>query len=156
MSGNKRGFALVTAILAIMILMALGYLVISVSTGDLKISSSVVGEKKALSAAETGMHRMMQEFSLNPSTMLADKVGITYQVDAAADPGSKYTIGNVGRPSSGPEMLPLSGYAIGGGQQWGQRRYVGQVTGSNTTYRSSVQIDTGMGYGPIEITTMSR
>jgi Tfp pilus assembly protein PilX len=154
MNLNQRGFALITAILAIMILMALGYLVITVSTGDLKISSRVVGEKKALSAAETGIHRMMQNF--DPATMLADKVGVTYQVDAAADPESKYTIGNVGRPSSGPEMLPMAGYSIGGGQQWGQRRYVGSVTGINTSYNSSVQVDTGMGYGPIEISTMSR
>ena len=66
---QPRGFALVTAILAIMILMALGYLVISVSTGDLKISSRVVGEKKALSAAETGIHRMMQNF--DPANMAA-------------------------------------------------------------------------------------
>jgi Tfp pilus assembly protein PilX len=153
MNVNQRGFALVTAILAIMILMALGYLVVSVSTGDLKISSRVVGEKKALSAAETGIHRMMQNF--DPANITAIQAsGI--QVDAAADPGSKYTIANVGRPAGGPEMLPMSGYSIGGGQQWGQRRYVGSVTGISETYNSSVQIDTGMGYGPIEISTMSR
>jgi hypothetical protein len=62
----------------------------------------------------------------------------------------------MGRPAAGPDMLPLAGYAIGGGQQWGQRRYTGRVTGRNTTYDSSVQIDVGMGFGPIEITTMSR
>ncbi len=153
MNGSQRGFALVTAILAIMILMALGYLVISISSGDLKISSRVVGEKKALSAAETGIHRMMQNFDpANAAAVHATGV----QVDAGADPRSKYTISNVGRPSSGPEMLPMAGYSIGGGQQWGQRRYVGRVTGINETFNSSVQIDTGMGYGPIEISTMSR
>ena len=46
--GGGKGFALVTAILAIMILMALGFLAISVTTGDLKITARVVGEKKAL------------------------------------------------------------------------------------------------------------
>ncbi len=153
MNGNQRGFALITAILAIMILMALGYLVINVSTGDLKISSRVVGEKKALAAAETGIHRMMQNFDPG-NTTAAQVTGA--QVDAAADPRSKYTISNVGRPSGGPEMLPLAGYSVGGGQQWGQRRYVGRVTGINETYNSSVQIDTGIGFGPIEISTMSR
>jgi Tfp pilus assembly protein PilX len=153
MNGNQRGFALITALLAVMILMALGYLVISVSTGDLKISGSVVGEKKALSAAETGIHRMMQNF--DPADTAAVEVSQA-QVNAAADPASKYTISDVGRPTSGPEMLPMAGYSIGGGQQWGQRRYAGTVTGINTNYNSSVQISTGMGYGPIEITTMSR
>ncbi|MHB8769477.1 MAG: PilX N-terminal domain-containing pilus assembly protein [Syntrophales bacterium] len=151
---HQAGFALVTAILAIMILIALGYLAISVSTGDLKISSRVVGEKKALAAAETGIHRMIQAF--DPATMLATEKDNAYQVDAAADPSSRYVISGVGRPASGPDALPLTGYSIGGGQQWGQRRYSCTVTGSNTTYDTSVGIDVGMGFGPIEITTMSR
>ena len=151
---NPKGFALVTAILAVMILMALGYLAISVSTGDMKISSRVVGEKKALSATETGIHRMMQDF--DPATMLTDKVGIVNQVDGTADPATRYVINSVGRPTSGPDALPLTGYSIGGGQQWGQRRYRSTITGSNTNYDSSVVVDVGMGFGPIEITTMSR
>jgi Tfp pilus assembly protein PilX len=150
---GRRGFALVMAILAIMILMALGFLALSVTTGDLKITSRVVGEKKALSAAETGIHRLMQNF--DPANMAGVQV-TNAQVNAAADPKSSYTISSVGRPASGPEMLPLRGYTIGGGQQWGQRRYVGSVTGVNENYKSSVTIDVGMGYGPIEITTMSR
>lgn len=151
--GNRRGFALVTAILAILILMALGFLAISVTTGDLKITSRVVGEKKALSAAETGIHRLIQNF--DPANM-AGAQATNVQVDAAADPTSRYSIGNVGLPLSGPSSLPLKGFSIGGGQQWGQRRYMGSVTGVNTNYGSSVRIDVGMGYGPIEITTMSR
>ncbi|MCX5837332.1 MAG: pilus assembly PilX N-terminal domain-containing protein [Deltaproteobacteria bacterium] len=152
-SGDRRGFALITAILAIMILMALGFLAISVTTGDLKITSRVVGEKKALSAAETGIHRLMQNF--DPASMSSTQV-TDVQVDSAADPASRYTIGNPYIPTTGPAVLPLTGYAVGGGQQWGQRCYGGSVTGKNTTYSSSVQIDVGMGYGPIEISTMSR
>ena len=110
MNGSRRGFALVTAILAIMILMALGYLVISVSTGDLKISSRVVGEKKALAAAETGIHRMMQDF--NPATMLTDsvnaRVGVTYQVDSATDPASRYTISQRGPSHRGTGDAPTA------------------------------------------------
>lgn len=150
---GRGGFALVTAILAVMILMALGYLAISVSTDDLRISRRVVGEKKALAAAETGIHRLLQTF--DPGSMTSAQVD-QVQADSAADPASRYTISSIGRPASGPEMLPLSGYSIGGGQQWGQRRYVGSVTGSNSSYGSSVQIDVGLGYGPIDITTMSR
>ena len=70
--GDRKGFALITAILAIMILMALGFLAISVTTGDLKITSRVVGEKKALSAAETGIHRLMQNF--DPANMISTQV----------------------------------------------------------------------------------
>jgi len=148
---NEKGFALVTAILAIMILMALGIMAITISTGDLKISSRVVGEKKAMSAAETGLHRLMSTFDPG-GTVSTDWA----QVDSATDAASRYRIDSWGRPATGPEMLPLAGYSIGGGQQWGQRRYVATVTGENTNYKSSVQIDTGMGYGPIEISTMLR
>jgi hypothetical protein len=150
---DGKGFALITAILAIMILMALGFLALSVTTGDLKITARVVGEKKAMIATETGIHRLMQNF--DPVNMAAVQVA-NVQVDAAADAASRYTISAVRRPASGPDALPLRGYAIGGGQQWGQRRYMGSVTGSNTNYNSSLTIDVGMGYGPIEITTMSR
>jgi hypothetical protein len=151
--GDQDGFTLVTAILAIMILMALGFLALSVTTGDFRVTNRVVGEKKALAAVETGIHRLMQNF--DPANTTGAQV-TDVQVDAAADPGSRYTISGVGRPNSGPESLPLKGYSMGGGQQWGQRRYVGSVTGTNTNYGSSVTVDVGMGYGPIEITTMSR
>jgi hypothetical protein len=52
----------------------------------------------------------------------------------------------------------MRGYSIGGGQQWGQRLYLGSVTGRNTNYTppTQVTIDVGLGYGPIEISTMSR
>ena len=143
-----------TALMACAILFALAMLILQLSIGDLQVSSKNVGDKKAAIAAEAGIHQMMKDFE--PATMLADKVGITYQVNAAVDPKSRYTISSVGLPTSGPAALPLKGYSIGGGQQWGQRRYVGSVTGVNESYKSSVTIDVGIGYGPIEITTMSR
>ncbi len=111
-----------------MILMALGYLAISVTTGDLKISSRVVGEKKALSAAETGIHRLMQNF--DPANDAGRQGGVSNdQVDAATDPASRY-VDQQRRPAHfGPDALPLTGYSIGGGQQWGQRRYTRQRNG---------------------------
>jgi Tfp pilus assembly protein PilX len=148
-----KGFALVTAILAIMILMALGFLAISVTTGDLKITSRVVGEKKALIAAEAGIHRLMRNFDkANPPAVQVQNA----QVNAAVDPNSRYTISNVRTPASGPAVLPMAGYSIGGGQNWVQQRYVGSVTGANTNYNSSVTIDVGIGFGPIDSSTMSR
>jgi hypothetical protein len=150
--GSRKGFALITAILAIMILMALGYLAISVTTGDLKITSRIVGEKKALSAAETGIHRLMQNFDPASTTS-----SVWTQVDGATDPASRYRITSLPAPATlGPALRPLVGYAIGGGQQWGQRCYNAGVEGENTRYDSSVEIALGMGYGPIEISTMSR
>jgi len=150
---SEKGIALVTAILACLILFALAMLVIHVSTGDLRVSSKTVGDKKAISAAETGIHRMMQNF--DPENLSASAV-TNQQVDATNDPASVYSVSTPTTPSSGPTHLPMSGYSIGGGQSWGQRRYEVTITGRNTAYGTQVQIGTGVGYGPVEISTMSR
>ena len=150
---SQQGVALVTAILACVILFALAMLVLYLSTSDLRVSGRTVGEKKALNAAEVGIHRMIQNF--DPSNLSGYPLN-DQAVDADNDPYSRYTIGVPGKPSSGNLFLPMSGYSIGGGQSWGQRHYAVTVEGRNTAYGTRVQIETGLGYGPIEITTMSR
>ncbi|MEW6740473.1 MAG: PilX N-terminal domain-containing pilus assembly protein [Nitrospirota bacterium] len=148
---NKKGFALIAALLAILIITAVGVLVFTITTQDIRVSTRVTGEKKAFSAAEAGIHRTIQNF--NPDDLAAGVV-TNIQVDPATDPDSRYTVSSLG--SSGLPPLPLPGYAIGGGQQWGQARYNASVTGTNTRYASSVTVDVGVGYGPIEITTAYR
>ena len=149
---SQKGFALIAAIMAMMVLTAVGLLAFALSTQDIRISSRLVGEKKAFSAAEAGVHRFALTF--DPANMTAPAPN--QQVDPANDPTSLYTIGVPTRPTSGPGSLPLPGYSIGGGQQWGQERFVNRVTGMNTRYNSLVQVDIGAGFGPIEITTIYR
>ena len=150
---DQKGFALIAALLAILILTAVGVLVITVSTQDIRVSTRVTGEKKAFAAAEAGIHRLTQ--NLNPDNLAASEA-IDIQVDAANDPDTRYTINTPTAPTSGPAVISLPGYAIGGGQEWGQTRYDASVTGTNTRYQSSVRIDVGVGFGPVEITTMYR
>ena len=150
---SERGFALITALMACVILFALAMLIINLSTGDLRVSSRSVGDKKAMSAAETGVHRMMQSF--NPQSMSASAV-TSVQVDPANDPASVYTVSAPASPSTGPVFLPMQGYSIGGGQSWGQRRFEVNVEGRNTAYDTRANIRTGIGYGPVEISTMFR
>jgi len=150
---SQKGFLLLTAVMACLILLALTMLIINLSTSDLRSSSQSVGQKKALSAAETGIHRLSQNF--DPQNLAASEA-TNVQVDSANDPNSRYTISAATMPTGGPIFLPLTGYAIGGGQQWGQRRYNVDVTGRNTTYDTRVTIGTGIGYGPVEISTMMR
>ncbi|MDD5167438.1 MAG: hypothetical protein PHN75_01360 [Syntrophales bacterium] len=148
---SERGFALVTAIIACVVLFALAMLVIQFSTGDLRVSARSVGDKKASLSAETGIQNLMLNF--DPSSPAAAS---NVQVDSANDPGSIYSYTAPSVPASGPASLPLTGYSIGGGQSWGQTRFESTVTGQNTRYGTSVQIGIGLGYGPVEITTMSR
>ena len=153
---GEKGFALVAALLAIWILTSVVMLVFALSTQDIRISSRLVGEKKAFSATEAGVHLFMQSF--DPTNLSASVVS-NVQVDATNDAESRYSVMQPPsgcRPISGPATLPLPGYAIGGGQQWGQDRYNVRVTGTNTRYSTFVSVDIGAGYGPVEITTAYR
>ena len=150
---SQKGFALIAAIMAMMVLTAVGLLAFALSTQDIRISSRLVGEKKAFSATEAGIHRFTITF--DPASLNASAVN-NVQVDPGNDPTSLYTIGLPARPTSGPGSLPLAGYAIGGGQQWGQERFNNRVTGTNTRYNSLIQVDIGAGFGPVEISTTYR
>lgn len=146
------GFAMIVALLANLVLLAFCFLSVWVATKDIRISSRMYGEKMALDAAESGIHKLIANF--DPSNLAASACA-NVQVDPL-NGNSSYSATQPARPTTGPSSLPLPGYSIGGGQQWGQTRYVTTVTGTNTKYNSSVEIEVSIGYGPIEITTMSR
>jgi len=150
---SERGFALIAALLANLILLAVGIIAINLSTQDIRISMKMVGEKKAMAAAESGIHALTQNF--DPGNLMASAL-TNVQVDASNDPNSRYTVAAPTPPTTGPTILPMAGYSIGGGQMWGQERFDTTVTGTNTAYNATVQIDIGLGFGPIEITTMYR
>ena len=158
---GEEGFALIAALLVFWVLTALGMLVFSVTTQDVRVSSRTVGERKALTAAESGIHVLTQNF--NPGTPGNSAVsGVV--VDSSGDPNTKYTIGPsvdpngnpTWNPTSGPDGVPIPGYAMGGGETWGRQWFVAQVTGTNTAYNSSAQINVGVGYGPVDISTIYR
>jgi len=155
---NEDGFSLVTAILAILILTALGILALTVSSQDIRISSQTVGVKKAASAAEAGVHELLRAINADLTTVLSmtDDETSYIVINSTSDAGSKYKYTRPTRPSTGPTELPLVGYAIGGGQSWVQKVYVSTVTGVNTRYNSSVSVELGVGYGPVDSTPMSR
>ncbi len=153
-----KGFALIAALLAISVLTALGMLVFSVTTQDVRVSSRTVGERKAFSAAESGTHWLTQNFDpANPGN--AVKSGVVVDSTSSGDPRTQYSIASHPSgwvPTTGPVAVPYAGYAMGGGEMWGRQRFLGRVTGTNTGYNSSVEIDVGIGYGPVDISTMYR
>lgn len=167
----ERGFALIAALLAIWVLTALGTLVFSVTTQDIRVSSRTVGERKAFAAAESGVQWLVQnstpailaDANDNPQKKTAGGVKVS-----DSDQNTKYTItphpsnakdgsGNLlWVPTAGPAAVPMPGYAMGGGETWGRLRYLAQVNGINTAYNSNVQIDVGVGYGPVDTSTIYR
>jgi hypothetical protein len=142
---SEKGFALVLALIAVSILIALGALVISLSTGDILESSRMLGDKKALIAAEKGINRLTQRFDpLN--------LGIinTISDDSNVDAYSRYTVNTPGPATKGPEFVPIEGMEVMGGQQLGLARYDTNVVGENTQSRTRVTIGVGLGYGPVQ------
>lgn len=148
-----EGFALVASLLAIFVLTAVGILAFTMTTQDARISTRTVGEIKAVSAAEAGIHALARTF--DPGNTASLPTG-PQQVDPNNDPDSRYTITPPTSPTRGPAALPYQGYSIGGAEIWGQTRHLASVTGQNTRYQSNVQVQAGVGFGPVDITTVYR
>lgn len=140
---SEKGFALVLALIACLILVALGALVINLSTGDLKTSGQILGEKRAMLAAEKGVGRLIKAFNDNAG---AGNVIVTTADDLAVDPNSTYT-------SSVPVLTPFRSM-VGYSSPWGMATYSINVTGENTAAaykdKNKVTIGVGLGYGPID------
>ena len=132
---SGKGFSLVIAILAILILTALGYLVVMMSTQDTRASSRVVGEKKAMAAAETGIHQLMVNF--NPD-LLPSWSSQTFVSGATSDATSQYTLGT---PSYSGNIDHLPGFAAA--------RLIlfdTEVTGVSNKYNANVNVQVQTGY----------
>lgn len=162
---NEKGFALLAAIIASMILLAVAMLIINMSVGDLISSSMTVGNKKGLAAAESGVNKVLQSFDpSNPTNDALAQAGSyttdcvtnptnpTYQwlsIPGGADANTQFAVCT-------PVMryLPFlnpPGYSIGSDTEMGYVRYDVSVVGKNTSYGSTAQVDFGIGFGPVPI-----
>ncbi len=149
---GQRGFALVAALVAILVLTALGLLVFTITTQDVRVSSRTVGEKKAFAAAEAGLQTVTGIF--NPTSANMGITPGTYTVDSttSGDPATNYTITTPTIPTWGPGYVPIKGDDMSS-TGWGRQRFLVAVTGTNTNYNSNVQVEAGIGYGPVPIST---
>jgi hypothetical protein len=148
--GGESGFALIAALLSIWILTAVGVLVFTVTTQDVRISSRMVGEKKAFLATEAGVHQLTAGF--DPSDLNNPRYNIFVPLDPGLDPKTLYMMGSPDIPIRGPASIAMPGFSQG----WGSARFVSTVTGKSDKYQSSVQVQLGVGFGPVEVTTAYR
>jgi hypothetical protein len=154
---NEKGFALLAAIIASLILLAVGMLVINMAVGDLAATSMTVGNRKALAATESAVHRLIQDFNPDGTTWTAAN---NYTTDCATNPTNPSYIWRsipggtdtntrfaVCAPTgSSMPLIPFPGSALG---EWGMMRYDVVVVGQNTTYNSQDSVTVGIGYGPV-------
>ena len=160
MHSNERGFALLAAIIASLILLAVGVLAINLSSGDQRASAVTVGDKKALAGTESGVHRLVQDFVPEPATWTAANnytqncastfpTYIWRSIASGIDANTRFA---VCRPvQSNLPPLSASGFNIGSGATYGLMRYDGTVVGQNTNYNSLTKVDIGIGFGPVPL-----
>jgi len=149
---HERGFALIAALLANLVLLAVGIVALNISTQDIRVSMKVLGDKKALNAAEAGIHRLTQVF--DPGNLTAPVSTTFTQVDTGtgADSGTKYKVTNLWQSTGlGSAPIQMAGYSSGGAVAWGMQRYDATVQGNNDTYSASVTVQVGLGFGPVPI-----
>lgn len=155
---NEKGFALLAAIIACLILLAVGVLAINLSTADLRAGAVVVGDKKAFAAAESGVHRLVQDFEPEPATWTTANnytqnctsimpSYIWQTIAVGIDDRTRFAFC---RPvvSNMPPLVP-PGYSVGGGASYGILRYDTTVVGQSTSYKSMNKVDIGIGFGPV-------
>jgi hypothetical protein len=93
-ASGKKGFALVAALMAIWILTAVGVLVFTVSTQDIRISGRLVCEKKGFSATETGLYWLTANFLYdNPSASAVPLQKLDTSLGSPVDANDRYSIG---------------------------------------------------------------
>lgn len=154
---NEKGFALMAALIASLILMAVGLLVINMSTGDLRTSAITVGDKKALAATESGIHRLVQDFNPDSVTWTTANNYTSAVACASATPSYIWRAINSGidahtqfafcTPTKSPQQnMPVAGSDMSG---FVYARYDVTVIGQSTSYNSLRRIDIGIGYGPV-------
>lgn len=162
--GSEKGFALVAAIIASLILLAIGMLVMNLSTKDLVSSSASVGNYKALAAVESGTHRLVQDFSPDSTTWTVGNSFVqncsstspTYiwrTIASGVDGNTQFSVCRPTKSDLAP--VPIPGYALGSGG-WGIARFDTRIVGKSDSYNSEVSVDMGIGYGPVPIGTSSR
>ena len=137
---SERGFILIVALMAIMILTAIGFFALTTTSQDIRISSRIVGERKAFSAAQAGLHA----FCLMNFTSGASYPDLV--VDAANDPNARYDIGTVAIDPALPKM-PAPGEDES--KKMVHQIYQTEITGRIIGAGSRVSTDVGVKYGPV-------
>lgn len=137
----EGGFVLILALIGIMILIAIGYFALTVSTGDLQIASRLVGERKSFSAAEAGVHIITSTY--NTVTPALNDTTTYQQFDSVNDPHSLYKVTNSGMLGGLLNTCPKA-FSSEGGIVWSCNNFTSTVNGTNDLYGSQVSIQVGV------------
>lgn len=142
---NEKGFVLLAALIACLIIIAVGILVINLSTGDLMSSSVNVGTKKAFAGVESGIYRVMQDFQPDSNTWtlanhytqdctVAPSNYNWRSINTGTDPNTQFA---TCKPAMNHPPVSVMGTSL--------CVYDEVVVGQNTTYDSMATVSIGIG-----------
>lgn len=133
---------MIAALMAVMILLAVGVFILTTTSQDVKISSRLAGERKALSAAESGV----QQFCINFAPYMAATGWVN--VDAVNDPNTQFQIAAA---TWNKEMSSVPAYGFSETMEYSVFNNI--ITGRDTSHQSEVQLSVGVKYGPVPLGT---
>ncbi len=151
---NEKGFVLLLAVIACLILVAISVLVMNMTAGNLFSSSETVGNKKAFSAVESGVQEQLLTFQPGPETWTTannytqncaaniDSSGYIWQT--ITDASNSTTVGvdsNTVFSTCQPAQYGAPVPSAGGGF-W--CRYTEEIIGRNTLYNSVARVGVGI------------
>lgn len=150
---NEDGFAMILALLTLLILTSLCVLVFTMTSKDLLTSVRASGEKICRSASEAGVEKLI----LTANTQLGNITTFTAS-NVMIDNYSSYSIvngtGNVATKM--PGALPLAGFEMGGTgatQNWSQKVFNKTIAGKDSRFNGEMDVDVAIGYGPVDMST---
>jgi len=119
---SEGGFGSNPGLDRIMILIAVGYFALTISTSDLRVASRLIGERKAFSAAEAGVHALCSSYHGTSADNISN-----VRLMPQTDPFSFYDV------TGSTEVAGLSNactgaFSIEGGLSWHCKNYMSTVT----------------------------
>jgi Tfp pilus assembly protein PilX len=156
---TSEGYVFVAALLAMFIMTAIGILIFSLTSHDMLTTAKLMGEKRALNAAETGVHELLQQMATNAGD--ATKVTTTRQ-SITVTSGNQiktdyYTLSMNAPPADAIKTVTKSSFQIGGTGTQSERGAYNvtnfSVLGESGDFGGRVIIDVGIGYGPVDLST---
>jgi len=133
---SEEGFVLVVAIMAIIVMVAVGFFAMTMISGDLVITSRLASERRAFSAAESGVHAILTSLDFdNLASANVSNVRVS-----ANDPTLVYSA----RTQATERQIFIPGYDLASKA----RIHEAVVTGRNTQDGSSVTLSVGVAGPP--------
>jgi hypothetical protein len=138
---SEQGFVLIVALMAIAVLIAVGFFALTIISGDLMIVSRLACERKAFSAAESGAHAIYQSIDL-------ENIAASNVEDVQIDPQDSHVTYSARTQATNQQIM------VSGDNTTSMAPVFNTVvTGKNASDGSSVSIIIGLTPPPMDATT---